>query len=59
MGGIDEWDCSMSQVSFVIHFGSNHLVIFDGMVCIVDVTGRIIVIKIDPGGLSLVNAVLS
>ena len=49
----------MSQVSFVIYFGSTHLVIFDGMVCIVDVTGRIIVIKINPGGLLLVNAVLS
>ena len=59
MSGIDEWDCSMSQASFVIHFGSTHLVIFDGMVCIVGVTGRIIVIKNDPGRLSLVNAVLS
>ena len=32
-----------SQVSFIIHFGSTHLVIFDGMMCIVSVTGRIIV----------------
>ena len=60
MSGIDEWDCSTSQASFVIHFGSTHLVIFGGMVCIVGVTGRIIVIKNDPGRLSrLVNAVLS
>ena len=46
MSGIDEWDCSMSQASFVIHFGSTHLVIFDGMVCIVSITSRIIVIKV-------------
>ena len=60
MSGIDEWDCSTStQASFVIHFGSTHLVIFDGMVCIVGVIGRIIVIKNDPGRVSLVNAVLS
>ena len=51
MSEIDEWDCSMSQVSYIIHSL--------GMVCIVGVTGRIIVIKIDPGGLLLVNAVLS
>ena len=59
MSGIDEWDCSTSQASFVIHFGSTHLVIFGGMVCIVGVIGRIIEIKNDPGRLSLVNAVLS
>ena len=59
MSGIDEWDCSTSQASFVIHFDSTYLVIFDRMVCIVSVTGRIIVIKNDPGRLSLVNAVLS
>ena len=59
MSGIDEWDCSTSQASFVIHFSSTHLVIFDGMVCIVSVTGRIIVIKNDLDRLSLVNAVPS
>ena len=60
MSGIDKWDCNTSQASFVIHFGSSYLVIFDGMVCIVGITGRIvIVIKNDPGRLSLVNAVLS
>ena len=59
MNEIDEWDCSMSQASFVIHFGSIYLVIFDGIVCIVGVTGRIIIIKNGPGRLSLVNVVLS
>ena len=30
-----------------LHFGSSHLLTFDGMVDTVGVTGRIIVIKID------------
>ena len=49
--GINEWDIVRCLKQAFLHFSSSHLLIFDGMVDIVGITGRVIGIKIDPGRL--------